>query len=279
MPSGIDFYSQSRDRYDVEKKKRGNLLDLLSIISLGSGAAAAAGGKSASLSSKFAAKEAAKYGTKVSLGGATSTISSTGGKLAAEQSMKEGIKNAFYSQMAKYLGSQTKKEGLSTLVNNVLPQSGSGVVNPNINPAPEVSKQAFSEWVKENPNVSAPISRGSFLGGLKKGALGMPQSASDTSPWFYAGALVPSVMRSKLGIDTTFDAAYKNKMGNYYDFASGGYGLSNLTPEDKVSFVNRVKSIPYIDKIANLGIQDPSELSNYDIDPETGVITYIGGNQ
>jgi len=234
MPSGIDLYSQSRDRYDVEKKKRGNLMDLLSIISLGSGAAAAAGGKSASLSSKFAAQEAAKYGTKVSLGGATSTISSTGGKLVAEQSMKEGIKNAFYSQMADYLGSQTKKEGLSTLVNNVLPQSGSGVVNPDINPAPEVSKQAFSEWVKENPNIPAPISRGSFLGGLKKGALGMPQSASDTSPWFYAGALVPSLMRSKLGIDTTFEAAYRNKVGNYYDAAS--LGINNDKTFDPKNF-------------------------------------------
>jgi hypothetical protein len=71
----------------------------------------------------------------------------------------------------------------------------------------------------------------------------MPQGEGDTSPWFYAGALIPSVVRSKLGVDTTFEAAYKNKMGSYYDAASNGYAIKdNLDPDTRNSLLESLNS-------------------------------------
>jgi hypothetical protein len=101
------------------------------------------------------------------------------------------------------------------------------------------------------PNVPQEPSRGSFLGGLKKGGLGMPQgyevnpatgkmesnADADTSPWFYAGALIPSILRAKLGVDTTMEAGQRNKVGGYYEAATsqGSSGTS-----DEIAKKNRI---------------------------------------
>jgi len=239
MPSGIDFYSQSRELDDEKarraKQDKGSLMNIIALVTAGRSLMASAPTKAAGLSKKFAAQQAAEFGSKAALGGVEKTITSSGGQLVATQALKSASKSA----MAQFLQNNHKQEGLSTLVNNVLTPSGSGVIEGQSYIQPNPSANAYSDW----QNQKTPQSKGSFLGGLKKGALGMPQEASDTSPWFYAGALIPSVIRSKLGVDTTFEAAYRNKMGDYYEAAGNGYDIGdNLTPERRKKLMDSLKS-------------------------------------
>ncbi len=105
---------------------------------------------------------------------------------------------------ANNLNSQTPNPSAVAMANFAQQQSAT---------SPEMQ---FQQSLQSTP----PTSKGSFLGGFKKGGLGMPQSETDTSPWFYAGALIPSVIRAKLGVDTTMEAAQRQKIGNYYASAT-----------------------------------------------------------
>lgn len=254
--SGIDFYSQSQDRNSRSVKDRGSLSDVLTIISLGAGAigtaaktAAVNQGASSALSATTA--NAAK----------TAAVGASGTELAVS-----GTRNAAIA--AKIAGAKNnigKSEGLGTLYNNIIPASSSGLPSHTTETQQMLrdatQSENFKKWLGSsegqqvnyiiptqqriqqmvgqapNPQTSGGTPKGGgFLSGLGKGFLGMPQSANDTSASYYAGAMFPSILRNKLGLDTTFKAAQEQKLGDYYEFASKNAGsdpLNPLTPRPK----------------------------------------------
>lgn len=257
MASGIDLYSQSMDKDKRAAGERGSLMDLLSIISMGSGFAAKAAAKGAASSAlKSTATEAAKQGAEGAAKAAAGNLSVSAYSNAAKTGM---------------ISAAAKQEGLSTLVNNIIPQPGSG-----IKPMP----QGFQ------PPQLSPVgvgqSHGSFLGGLQKGVLGQPQGyginpqtgmlefqgGADTSPWFYAGAAIPSILRNKLGLDTTMEAGQRQTTSGYYRSAMS---TASGTQPGNNPFLSKIKGML---KIGQPGGYNPSSNSKVFYDTDTGTLSY-----
>jgi len=84
------------------------------------------------------------------------------------------------------------------------------------------------------PQAQATESRGSFLGGLKEGFLGMPQTGESVP--YYMGKLIPDIMRSKMGVSTAGEEAKSQKLMQ-------AYGLKEYSPEFRVDIAQALQDL------------------------------------
>lgn len=112
------------------------------------------------------------------------------------------------------------------------PQSMGSTIN-----RPSIPSQYLN--IGQQSPQAQPTSRGSFLGGLKEGFLGMPQTGESVP--YYAGKLIPDIVRSKMGVSTAGEEARSKKLLQ-------AYGLKEYTPEFKTDLQYSLKRLPTLNE-------------------------------
>lgn len=117
---------------------------------------------------------------------------------------------------------------------------------PTIPPAYLQMAQAGQQLPQE---LTQPTGRypGVFAG-LKEGFLGMPSTAGEPQPSergrqtaYYAGKLIPDIIRSRMGVSTTGEEARQQQMLE-------AYGAKKITPEYKKDLQEAVTRLPTLDE-------------------------------
>lgn len=130
---------------------------------------------------------------------------------------------------------QPPRYNIPEVYRQMMPQTQGQPIQSRIPP----QYQGYGQQPSRYPGVFA---------GLKEGLLGMPSTAGEPQPYekgrqtaYYAGKLIPDIVRSKMGVSTTGEEARQQQLLE-------AYGLKKYTPEFKKDLTEAIDRIPTLDE-------------------------------